>query len=211
MGTPRRASCQHHQSPLKESTAPPRSLTRSAPNPTCWSIVVACMPSFARLRSMSKQLERSALLMSTPLPAGLPKSGIRHAVLLRLKPLQLVLLRNIGCADPFIQPTVHVPITSPSMQVRAAEARTAADHAEAANAALKHAQDIYNQAIAARDAEVKAAEQMANEARQAEANFAQSRQNEERAISERTGVEGSLGNTDATFHAHVGAGYGYRY
>merc|ERR1712086_1227841 len=57
-------------------------------------------------------------------------------------------------------------------QIRSAESRGCTDRAEAANAALKHAQEIYQQAQAAREAEVKAAETTANEARNAEANFA---------------------------------------
>merc|ERR1712028_245825 len=54
-------------------------------------------------------------------------------------------------------------------QIRSAESRGCTDRAEAANAALKHAQEIYQQAQAAREAEVKAAETTANEARNAEA------------------------------------------
>merc|ERR1712160_228592 len=40
-------------------------------------------------------------------------------------------------------------------QIRSAESRGCTDRAEAANAALKHAQEIYQQAQAAREAEVK--------------------------------------------------------
>merc|ERR1712028_193920 len=93
-------------------------------------------------------------------------------------------------------------------QIRSAESRGCTDRAEAANAALKHAQDIYQQAQAAREAEVKAAETTANEARNSEANFSQARSIEERALAERTGVEQNLHNLDNQFHTHVSAGYG---
>ena len=89
------------------------------------------------------------------------------------------------------------------------QARACADRADAANAALKHAQDIYQQAQAAREAEVKAAETMANEARNAETNFRQALSIEERAVAERTGVENNLQHTDTNFHQHVGTGYSH--
>merc|ERR1712195_63438 len=93
-------------------------------------------------------------------------------------------------------------------RVRSAEARACADRADAANAALKHAQDIYQQAQSAREAEVKAAETTANEARNAEANFTQALSIEERALAERNSVEQNLHNLDNQFHTHVSAGYG---
>merc|ERR1711957_143714 len=93
-------------------------------------------------------------------------------------------------------------------QIHSAESRGCTDRAEAANAALKHAQEIYQQAQAAREAEVKAAETTANEARNAEANFAQALSIEERALAERSSVEQNLHNLDTQFHTHVTAGYG---